>query len=161
MRLGTPSGSGSRLPFTLLRACWRAHSTPTEEPGPHPGIVGCLGRAFHLQQESTECGCVYAPCAKHFACGCVSSSMVFTGSLRASVALLTQCVAGCAFTKRHGIWSCDFLCRGSRVRPFVASALMGTGDSGKPSGQGHSAGGGPCPVYASGCVRENVVYCQP
>lgn len=48
------------------------------------------------------------------------------------------------------------------VGPF---ALMGTGDSGKLSGGGVNAGGGPCQVCTCGCAyvyeRENVVGCQP
>ena len=43
---------------------------------------------------------------------------------------------------------------------FVASALMGTGDSGKPSSGRGSAGGGLCQMCKCECVRDNAVGCQ-
>ena len=48
----------------------------------------------------------------------------------------------------------------SGVVSFVASALMGTGDSGKPSSGRGSAGGGLCQMCKCECVRDNAVGCQ-
>lgn len=48
----------------------------------------------------------------------------------------------------------------SGVLSFVASALMGTGDSGKPSSGGGSAGGGLCQMCRCECMRDNAVGCQ-